>query len=159
MIFIFTLIICIHKSIFTIWNVHCTLLIKGQHEKKLYKQVHKDNLTIKLSKGGFRHWIFRRWDNSGRGLSAREEGLTTSFGDPGSAGSGIRIFLQGSGSADPGSGSAYFYRVSDPGSAIRAKNSADLQHWSILHLSKCFLEITTESTSCYNYLFIIKMWF
>ena len=53
-------------------------------------------------------------DNSGRGLSAREEGLTTSVGDPGSA--------------DPGSGSAYFYRDSDPGSAIRAKNSADLQH-------------------------------
>ena len=39
-------------------------------------------------------------DNSGRGLSAREEGLTTSVGDPGSA--------------DPGSGSAYFYRDSDP---------------------------------------------
>ena len=40
--------------------------------------------------------------------------ITTSVGDPGSA--------------DPGSGSAYFYRVSDPGSTIRAKNSADLQH-------------------------------
>jgi len=39
-------------------------------------------------------------DNSGRGLSAREEGLTTSVGDPGSA--------------DPGSGSAYFYRDPDP---------------------------------------------
>ena len=33
--------------------------------------------------------------------------VTTSVGDPGSV--------------DPGSGSAYFYRVSDPGSAIRAK--------------------------------------
>jgi len=72
-------------------------------------------------------------DNSGRGLSAREEGLTTSVGDPGSA--------------DPGSGSAYFcrdpdpqirdpdpriftvFQIRDPGSAIRAKNSADLQHW------------------------------
>ena len=39
-------------------------------------------------------------DNSVRGLSAREEGLTTSVGDPGSA--------------DPGSGSAYFYRDPDP---------------------------------------------
>ena len=42
-------------------------------------------------------------DNSGRGLSAMEEGLTTSVGDPGSA--------------DLGSRSAYFYRDSDPGSA------------------------------------------
>ena len=42
-------------------------------------------------------------DNSGRGLSAREEGLTTSVEDPGSA--------------DPGSGSAYFYR--DPVPQIR----------------------------------------
>ena len=51
-------------------------------------------------------------DNSGRGLSAREDGLTTSVGDPGSAdlGSGsadpgirIRVFLQGfrSGNRDP----------------------------------------------------------
>ena len=39
-------------------------------------------------------------DNSGRGLSAREEGITTSVGDPGSA--------------DPGSGSAYFYWDPDP---------------------------------------------
>ena len=36
MISIFTLVICIHKSIFTIWHVHCKLLIKGQHEKKIY---------------------------------------------------------------------------------------------------------------------------
>ena len=65
-------------------------------------------------------------NNSGRGLSTREEGLTTSVGDLGSA--------------EPGSGSAYFYRdpdlriftgiqIRDPGSAIRAKHSADLQHW------------------------------
>ena len=40
---------------FDMYIVHCTLLIKCQHEKKKYKQVHKDNLTIELSKGGFRH--------------------------------------------------------------------------------------------------------
>ena len=61
-------------------------------------------------------------DNSGRGLSAREEGLTTIVGDPGS---GSAYFYR---DPDPGSGSAYFYRVSDPGSAIRATNSADLKH-------------------------------
>ena len=72
---------------------------------------------------------------------------TTSVGDPGSA--------------DPGSGSAYFYRdpdpqirdpdpqirdpdprnftgfqIRDPGSAIRAKNSADLQHCFNLFIIK-----------------------
>jgi len=85
--------------------------------------------------------------NSGRGLSAREEGLTTSVGDPGSA--------------DPGSGSAYFYRdpdpqirdpdpriftgfqSRDPGSAIRAKNSADLQH--------CNLYTTNISHKLFDY--------
>ena len=74
-------------------------------------------------------------DNSGSVLSAREESLTTSVGDS-------------------GSGSAYFYRdpdpqirdpdtriftgfqIRDPGSAIRAKNSADLQHWYICMYAK-----------------------
>ena len=87
MIFIFTLIICIHKSIFTILHVHCTLLIKGQHEKKNINRYIKAVSDTKYSEGD---------NNSGRGLSAREEGLTTSVGDLGSA--------------DPGSGSAYFYR-------------------------------------------------
>ena len=45
-----------------------------------------------------------------------------------------------SGSADPGSGSAYFYRDSDPGSAICAKNSADLQHWFFTMLNWIFLK-------------------
>ena len=48
-------------------------------------------------------------DNSGRGLSARQEGHTTSVGDLGSA--------------DPGSGSAYFYRNSDPGKTVRISNT------------------------------------
>ena len=56
MIFIFTLIICIHKSIFT-YSVRAVS-------------------DTEYSEGD---------DNSGRGLSAREEGLTTSVVDPGSA--------------------------------------------------------------------------
>ena len=64
-------------------------------KKKIYKQVHKDNLTIELSKGISDTEYSEGDDNSGRGLSAREEGLTTSVGDPGSR-------------------SAYFYRDPDP---------------------------------------------
>ena len=110
MIFIFTLIICIHKSIFTIWHVHCTLLIKGQHEKKKFKQVHKDNLTLISVRAVSDNIYSEGDDNSGRGLFCQ--------------GRGPRYQCWRSGSADPGSGSAYFYRDSDPGSALIFKGSA-----------------------------------
>ena len=59
-------------------------------------------------------------DNSGMGLSDREEGLTTSVGND--LGSGSAYFYR-----DPGSGSAYFYRDSDPWSSQKTKRISNTE--------------------------------
>ena len=92
MIFILTLIICIHKSIFTIWHVHCTLLIKGQLNIQ----------KVTITQGGV---YLPRKRASLPVLEIRDPQIQDP--DP-------HIFTG--------------CQIRDRGSAIRAKNSADLQH-------------------------------